>query len=105
MCNSTRKKAILSSRSLVVLSALANHMTRHPNRVLHIAGHTDNVGDAEDNLELSTARAEAVKHHLVSQGIPSERMRVRGFGETAPEDHQRHPGRAQDQPTDSVPMG
>lgn len=78
------KKATLSSRSLVVLSALANHMARNPNRVLHIEGHTDNVGDAEDNLQLSQARAEAVQDHLISQGIAADRLRVRGFGETAP---------------------
>lgn len=78
------KKAILSSRSLVVLSALANHMERNPERVLHIEGHTDDVGDAEDNLKLSQARAEAVRDHLVSQDIALERMHVRGYGETAP---------------------
>ena len=63
------KKAILSSRSRVVLSALANHMDRNPDRVLHIEGHTDDVGDAQDNLRLSQARAEAVRDHLVSEGI------------------------------------
>ena len=78
------KKAILSSRSLVVLSALANHMDRNPDRVLHIEGHTDDVGDAQDNLQLSQARAEAVRDHLVSEGIASERMQVRGYGETTP---------------------
>ena len=78
------KKATLSSRSLVVLSALANHMDRNPERELHIEGHTDDVGDAEDNLKLSQARAEAVRDHLVSEGIASERMHVRGYGETAP---------------------
>jgi outer membrane protein OmpA-like peptidoglycan-associated protein len=78
------KKATLSPRSLVVLSALANHMARNPNRVLHIEGHTDNVGDAEDNLRLSQARAEAVQDHLISQDIAEDRLRVRGFGETAP---------------------
>ena len=59
-------------------------MARNPNRVLHIEGHTDNVGDAEDNLQLSQARAEAVQDHLISQGIAADRLRVRGFGETAP---------------------
>ena len=78
------KKAILSSRSLVVLSALANHMHRNPDRVLHIEGHTDDVGDAQDNLQLSQARAEAVRDYLVSVGIASERMQVRGYGETTP---------------------
>ena len=64
------KKATLSSRSLVVLSALANHMNRNPERVLHIEGHTDDVGDAQDNLQLSQARAEAVRDHLVSRASP-----------------------------------
>ena len=78
------KKASLSSRSLVVLSALANHMARHPERILHIEGHTDSIGDTQDNLTLSQARAEAVKNHLTSKGISSHRMHVHGFGEDAP---------------------
>ena len=99
------KKATLSSRSLVVLSALANHMDRNPDRVLHIEGHTDDVGDAQDNLQLSQARAEAVRDHLVSEGIAFERMHVRGFGETAPKTTNTTPQGTKGQSSDRVSMG
>ena len=72
------KKAILSSRSLVILSALANHMDRNQNRVLDIEGHTDDVGDAQDNLQLSQARAEAVRDHLVSGASPLKGCKSKG---------------------------
>jgi outer membrane protein OmpA-like peptidoglycan-associated protein len=46
-----------------------------------IAGHTDNVGGAELNLDLSLRRAIAVRDHLVQRfGISEERLVVTGFG-------------------------
>ncbi|MCB1357607.1 MAG: OmpA family protein [Maritimibacter sp.] len=58
-----------------------------------VAGHTDAVGRADDNLALSQARAQSVKTYLTStQGIAPDRLDILGFGETrllfpdAPED-------------------
>jgi outer membrane protein OmpA-like peptidoglycan-associated protein len=46
-----------------------------------IAGHTNSVGDYDYNVELSTARAEAVRNWLVSYGgIASSRLQAHGFG-------------------------
>lgn len=39
-----------------------------------------NVADYDTNLDLSTARAEAVTHFLAKRGIPYECMSVRGVG-------------------------
>jgi outer membrane protein OmpA-like peptidoglycan-associated protein len=45
-----------------------------------VEGHTDSRGKASDNDTLSLKRAESVRTHLVSQGIPSEKIRATGLG-------------------------
>ena len=46
-----------------------------------IAGHTDRVGGAEYNLDLSFRRAAAVRAHLVTvHGVDRNRLFVTGFG-------------------------
>lgn len=46
-----------------------------------IAGHTDSVGGAEYNLDLSFRRAASVRAHLVTMhGVNQDRLIVTGFG-------------------------
>ncbi|MGB1635980.1 MAG: OmpA family protein [Flavobacteriales bacterium] len=78
------KKSTLDPRSEIVLRALANHMGRTPDLRLDIDGHTDDVGDAADNLILSQARAKAVKVFLAACGVEEHRMTTRGHGESLP---------------------
>lgn len=53
-------------------------------RVL-IAGHTDNVGSAAANLQLSEVRARAIRDWFVSQsGLPPTRFAIQGYGDTRP---------------------
>lgn len=49
-----------------------------------VEGHTDSRGKASDNDTLSLKRAEAVRTHLVSQGIPAEKIRATGLGSSRP---------------------
>ena len=49
-----------------------------------MVGHTDNVGDAEDNLVLSRNRAEQVKAYLVDRGVEAGRIQVDGKGDLEP---------------------
>lgn len=51
-----------------------------------IAGHTDATGDARINLELSCARALAVRRHLVERGVAETRLSAYGFGSARPLD-------------------
>ena len=49
-----------------------------------IAGHTDASGDARINLELSCARALAVRRYLVDKGVAETRLSAYGFGSARP---------------------
>lgn len=49
-----------------------------------VYGHTDNVGDASSNQQLSEDRANAVKNYLVGKGIALNRIEVKGYGQTQP---------------------
>jgi outer membrane protein OmpA-like peptidoglycan-associated protein len=53
---------------------------------LHITaeGHTDNVGRAESNQELSEQRARSVLAYLAEQKVPLTAVDVTGFGEVRP---------------------
>lgn len=51
---------------------------------LLVAGHTDSVGTDAYNQALSERRARAAADYLVSRGLPSDRLRRVGLGETEP---------------------
>lgn len=74
----------LLPKSQVELDKLFELLQQHPGLKIQINGHTDNVGSAEDNLELSLNRAKAVYDYLVAKGISPDRLRYKGFGESKP---------------------
>ena len=49
-----------------------------------IEGHTDDVGRAEENLDLSKRRASVVADYLIEKGVSSKRLHPRGFGQERP---------------------
>jgi len=53
-------------------------------RYININGHTDLLGSATYNQQLSEKRADAVRAYLVSQGADGEKMEVYGYGKTLP---------------------
>jgi len=54
------------------------------NMKIEISGHTDNVGDADYNKNLSELRANAVANYLISKGVDASMIVVNGFGYTKP---------------------
>ncbi len=49
-----------------------------------ITGHTDSVGQESVNLDLSRARALAVRKALIQRGIPAEELHAEGVGSSKP---------------------
>lgn len=78
-------QAELRPESRPVLKEIAATLKQHADLRVLIEGHTDNVGAATANLNLSEARAAAVKVALVSDfGIEASRIGTKGFGDTKP---------------------
>jgi outer membrane protein OmpA-like peptidoglycan-associated protein len=60
-----------------------------------VEGHTDSVGSDADNMRLSQGRADAVRTFLITQGVPTARIRAVGRGESTPvADNKTPEGRA-----------
>lgn len=66
------------------LRALSQNLNAYPGTTVTVIGHTDNVGAADYNQNLSRRRAQAVTSVLISSGVAPERIRTLGQGESAP---------------------
>lgn len=66
------------------LMAVAEALRASPGQEVTIEGHTDSRGSDEYNLDLSQRRADAVRAFLIQQGVPPERTRAVGLGESQP---------------------
>lgn len=77
-------KASLKSSSFAVLDKIASILNRYPNYNVSIAGHTDSVGNSDNNRILSEERAKACFNYLLSKGFESSRISFIGYGETQP---------------------
>lgn len=88
--------------SEVVLDQLKTFLDTNPQvTLLRVEGHTDNVGQDNDNLVLSGQRALTIKRYLVDKGIKKERLIAVGFGETRPiADNGTDEGKAQNRRTE-----
>ncbi len=77
-------KAQIKKDAMPYVNPLVSYLKDNPTRKVWIEGHTDSVGGAAYNMELSTRRAEAVRDVLVNAGIDSKRIAVKGMGEAEP---------------------
>jgi outer membrane protein OmpA-like peptidoglycan-associated protein len=95
---------VIKPESGPVIKQIARGLETNPNLKLMIEGHTDSVGDAAHNLDLSKRRAEAVKAVLIGQfNIDASRLSATGLGSTKPVDSNDTPqGRAQNRRVELV---
>jgi len=67
--------------SMPALQRFAEVLKQHADWVVTIEGHTDNIGSAEYNIDLSTRRANSVRDVLVNRfGVPATRLKTKGYG-------------------------
>lgn len=64
------------------LNDIAKVLNKFDKTLLSIEGHTDNVGSAQFNQNLSEQRADSVKNYLVNQNIVAARLKTLGYGES-----------------------
>jgi len=65
-----------------IAQAILSVIAQNPNEVLMIEGHTDAVGNSDDNLSLSDRRAESVAVILTeTYMVPPENLVTQGYGE------------------------
>ncbi|MBR0493105.1 MAG: OmpA family protein [Muribaculaceae bacterium] len=77
-------KAVLRDESKLALDSMVMLLKDHPNIVIEMASHTDRVGSAKYNQGLSQRRAQSVVDYLIANGIPRERLKPTGYGESRP---------------------
>ncbi|MBW3563762.1 MAG: OmpA family protein [Acidobacteria bacterium] len=76
--------AALRADSRQSLRDMASVFVEYPDTRIDISGHTDSVGSASYNQNLSEERARAVTRYLTSQGVSPTRITARGYGESLP---------------------
>ena len=78
------------------LQAVARSLMNYPNTTVQVIGHTDNVGAAAMNQDLSQRRAISVASVLRANGVPAARIVAFGRGEDQPiASNQTEAGKAQ----------
>jgi len=93
--------AVINEHSYPILNKLVDFLKNEQDAKFEIAGHTDNVGAANDNQLLSENRAKAVIAYVVANGIDASQLVAKGYGESAPvADNTTEDGRAQNRRTE-----
>ncbi|GAB3582499.1 hypothetical protein GCM10027345_26720 [Hymenobacter daeguensis] len=77
-------KAVLLPPVRTALDALAAGLRTRPELRFEVQGHTDNVGNAELNRQLSQQRAEVVCLYLTAHGVGTAQLQPKGYGGTQP---------------------
>jgi outer membrane protein OmpA-like peptidoglycan-associated protein len=77
-------KSNLSADAKTNLNKLVKVLNTYPDTDIEVQGHTDSKGTEAYNKKLSVRRAGAVSDYLRGSGINTNRISIKGFGETAP---------------------
>ena len=74
----------LKSGAREKLAKVAGILIAYPRLNIEVGGYTDNVGEDEMNQKLSMNRAGAVRDYLVEQGVGTNSVTAKGYGNTLP---------------------
>ncbi len=85
------------------LEEVVDLLQTEPDKKIRVEGHTDSLGEAEANLQLSEQRAQAVREALISLGVSADRVTALGMGEDFPiASNEDEVGRAQNRRVDVI---
>ncbi|WP_047419531.1 OmpA family protein [Cellulophaga sp. Hel_I_12] len=82
--NYDTNKSDIKVEALPTLDEIFKLLSENPNLKISIEGHTDNVGNAQYNMQLSELRAKGILDYLTTKGIKGERLKSAGFGDSKP---------------------
>lgn len=74
----------LDGKSISFLDSLFDIVSRCPELIVEVGGHTDDKGSEAANIRLSQKRANSVVRYLSGKGIQTERLVAQGYGEATP---------------------
>jgi len=77
-------KASLKPAFYTTLDKLADVINKYDRTIIHVVGHTDSVGPADYNQQLSVRRANSVADYLFERGVSRNRVQTEGRGEYEP---------------------
>lgn len=76
--------AALDDAAIATLDRQADWLRAFPEYRVLVEGHADERGDAQYNLSLGLARAEAARNRLVASGVEAVRIVTMSYGATRP---------------------
>ena len=74
----------IKEKSRTELDKVIRFMNENPSTLVEIGGHTDNIGTAAYNLQLSQLRAQSVADYIAGHGIQISRLKQKGYGAEKP---------------------
>jgi outer membrane protein OmpA-like peptidoglycan-associated protein len=72
--------AVIRKESYAVLDNVVSVLREYEDTKIEIAGHTDDAGGEQYNMQLALRRAQAVKEYFVSKGISAANVHAVGYG-------------------------
>lgn len=76
--------SVLNGLCMDILDELVMYLRAKPSMKIAIHGHTDDRGEAQENILLSKERSRQVMDFLINEGINKNRLSCDGFGSTKP---------------------
>jgi outer membrane protein OmpA-like peptidoglycan-associated protein len=74
----------LSTTANGKLDDLAATLRLQGDKAIEVDGFTDSLGDAAENEDLSSRRADALRAYFVAKGVDSSKVKIAGFGARHP---------------------
>lgn len=100
-----KNKSTIKPESYGVINEIVNILKENQGLKFSVEGHTDSDGDEKANQKLSEERAQSVISKMVEFGIATDRLTVKGYGESKPIDSNLTPeGKANNRRVEFIKM-